>query len=379
MNLPAIAGGNPIRPNRLVFGRPYVDQSIIDAVIDCLHSGWWSTGPRVSKLEERIKEIDGAAHAIAVSSCSAGLHLALLVAGIGTGDEVVTSPVTFAATANAIAHVGAKPVFADIDLETGNLDLDAIEARITNKTRAIIVVHLGGSPCDMRAFSALAKAHNLLLVEDAAHAFNINQDVMGDIKVYSFYVTKNVAGGEGGMLITNKSDWADRLRILSQSGIDRTAWHRFSGVNKDYSVIEPGYKYNMTDLQASIILAQLDQYDELQAVRRQLWDIYDKELASTSLIGPKRVDGHMLHLYSIKVVENRDLFRAALVADNIDTGIHYRPLHLEPAYHSPHVLPNAEVYGNITLSLPLSANMSVNDAHDVVAAIKRLDKHRLTG
>jgi dTDP-4-amino-4,6-dideoxygalactose transaminase len=363
-----------MRDKMLIFGAPYLDQEMEDEVLKCLHSGWWSTGPKVTEFEEEIKKLTNAKHCIAVNSCTAGLHLALLAANIGPCDEVITSPITWTSTANVIIHAGAEPIFADVDPNTGNLDPNSVATMITPRTRAIIVVHLAGHPCPMDEFTTLASKHNLTLIEDAAHALgtyynNKSIGTIGDIGVYSFHATKNIATGEGGAIVTNNDENAEYIRRLAHCGVNKHAWER--QVRQDeWQVISPGYKYNMMDIQAALGLPQLRKFKDIHNHRGNLWDTYHNKLSQLPVGRPMLTQSHSYHLYQISI-NNRDRIKKALYEQNIGTGVHFKPLHLEPFYRHlrEQSLPHAENFGKRTLSLPLTRTMNENDINDVVSAL----------
>lgn len=377
-----------MREDFLIFGRPQIGEEEIAEVVDTLRSGWIGTGPKVGAFEEAFRQYVGAEHAIAVSSCTAALHLSMIVSGVGPGDEVITTPMTFCATANAIIHTGAKPVFVDIDRETMNIDPDLIKAAITSATKAIIPVHFAGRPCDMEAICAIAEHHGLMVIEDAAHAIESRTPQakvgsIGDLTCFSFYVTKNVVTAEGGMITTNRADWADRLKMYALHGMNRDAWKRYSDDGfKHYQVEYPGFKYNMTDIQASLGLHQLRKVEVNLRRRVELWTQYDEALADLPLRTPSRpAEGevHALHLYTVLVDEewggiDRDALQQKLHQLNIGTGIHYVAVHLQPYYQQTWGyrrgdFPEAEYISDRTLSLPLGVNMSDGDGEDVVEAL----------
>ncbi|HLK42839.1 MAG TPA: DegT/DnrJ/EryC1/StrS family aminotransferase, partial [Thermoleophilia bacterium] len=256
----AIDGGSPVRPTRLDFAPPLIGDEEVAAVVATLRSGWLTSGPRVAELERRFAEHLGAEHAIATSSCTAALHLALVAAGIGPGDEVITSSFTWPATVNAIVHTGATPVFADVDADTLNIHPAAVEASLTERTRALLPVHFAGGPCDMDALEAIAAQRGLAVVEDAAHAVEATVGkrrvgTIGDFTCFSLYATKSVAGGEGGVITTASSSAADRLRLLRANGISRDPWRRkVTHGSGHYDLVEPGFKANLADLQAAAAL-----------------------------------------------------------------------------------------------------------------------------
>ncbi len=258
----------PIRKEFLVFGRPVIGDKEIAEVVGSLRSGWLSTGPKVAAFEGLFGKYIGSKYAKALNSCTAGLHLAMLAAGIKKGDEIITTPMTFAATANSIIHAGARPVFVDVDRATMNIDAERIERKITKKTKAIIPVHFAGRPCDMDKIMGLKEKYNLTVIEDAAHAIEAVYKArkignIGDMTVFSFYVTKNITTGEGGMITTNNKKYAQMAETLALHGMSRGAWRRYSDKGfKHYQIVNPGYKYNMMDLQAAIGIHQLKQIDK---------------------------------------------------------------------------------------------------------------------
>ena len=334
------------RSTFLVFGSPTIEEQDIEEVVATLRSGWIGLGPKVKQFECAMAAYVGATNAIAVNSCTAALHLSLLALGIGAGDEVITTPMTFAATANTIIHTGARPVFADVNRTTMLIDPQEIESVITSRTKAILPVHLAGRPCPMDEIAMIARRHGLHIIADAAHC--IEGQYKGrhiascsDLTCFSFYVTKNITTAEGGMVITNNDVWAKRIRILSQHGMDRDAFTRFTDAGyRDYDVVAPGYKYNMTDLQASIGLHQLARIDASWHRRDQIWSRYDSGLSDLPIHCPPPVEHysrHARHLYTPLVYEsecgvNRDELARNLKRRQIGTGVHYRPLHLHDYY-----------------------------------------------
>lgn len=379
----------PWRDRYLVFGAPSFGAEERAALLACLDSGWVGSGPRVAELEERFAAYVGAPAAVAVSSCTAALHLSLLALGLEPGAEVVTSPMTFAATANAIVHAGLVPVFADCDPATGCLDPAALEDAVTPRTRAVVPVHFAGRPCDMAAIERIAEARGLAIVEDCAHAIEAAVDgrhcgTFGALGCFSFYVTKNMTSVEGGMLVARSRETAARLRRLALHGLSADAWRRYRDEGfVHYEVEEPGFKYNLTDLAASIALVQLERLEANWERRRVLWDFYQRELADLPLALPPPVEPgmrHALHLFACRVdpartQRSRDEVVAALHALRIGTGIHYTALHLHRWYRerfgfAPGDFPNAEAIGARTFSIPLSPAVSDEDAADVVRALR---------
>jgi dTDP-4-amino-4,6-dideoxygalactose transaminase len=380
-----------MRKDFLVFGSPLIEQPEIDEVVATLKSGWIGTGPKTHQFEDAFKDYVAAKYAVALNSCTAALHLALLALDIGPGDEVVVPALTFAATANVVVHCGAAPVFVDSNRMTQNIDPADFERKITPKTKAVIVVHMAGRPCDMDAIMAIARRHNVKVVEDAAHAVETvykkkKVGTIGDIGCFSFYVTKNLVTGEGGMVVTDNEEYAKRMRILSLHGMSADAWKRYGSEGyKHYEVVEAGYKYNMTDMQASLGLHQLKRIGAHYARRREVWDAYNAALAGLPLALPAPFEPdttHALHLYTIMVDEgrtgvSRDKFLAEMTKRNIGTGVHFRALHTQPFYqkllgHRPEDFPNAQWIGECTVSLPLSAKLSDSDVADVIETVRSI-------
>ena len=378
-----------MREDFLVFGAPVISKDEIAEVVATLRSGWIGSGPRVKQFERRIEEYVGVRHAVAVNSCTSALHLALHVLDIGPGDEVITTPYTWCSTSNVIVHRGARPVFVDVDRATGNMDPARIEPAVTKRTRAILPVHLGGRACDMDAIMEIAQRRGLKVIEDAAHALEATwkgrrAGSIGDCGAFSFYVTKNVTTAEGGMVVTADAALAERLRILSLSGTLADAWKRFQADGPSHvQVVEAGYKYNMTDIQAALGLKQLEKVERNLESRERLWRFYDEALAGLPLIRPApTVSGcrHARHLYSLLVDTERtpltrDALREELKKRRIGTGLHYIALHLQPFYQQQYgyragQFPNAEYLSERTFSVPLSPRVTEADARDVVDALR---------
>ena len=375
----------------VAFARPDIGSAEIEEVIATLRSGWLTTGPRVARFEERFASYIGARHAVAVNSCSAALHLSLLAAGIGPGDRVITTPLTFCATANAIIHTGATLVFADIDPITMNLDPSAAAAAVTTDTRALLPVHFGGRPVDVRAFGRLARRYGLTIVEDAAHAVEAVASshrigTTADFTCFSFYATKNLTTGEGGMVTTGSADAAARMRTAALHGMTRDAWRRYeTGGPAHYDVVMAGFKCNMTDLQAAIGLRQLERLDAMHGRRETIWRRYDEGLAGLPLTCPALPDPGMVHgrhLYTVLVDDercgwSRDALQAALAAEGIGTAVHFTALHLLSYYRERYgfargQFPHAEFVSDRTLSLPLSSALSDADVDRVIDTLHRL-------
>lgn len=390
-DLPAIEGGTPVRNKFLVFGSPLIGEEEIEEVTHSLKTGWLGTGPKVAKFEELVRNYTGAQYAMALNSCTAGLHLSLIACGVGRGDEVITTPMTFASTANVIEHVGATPVFVDVELDSMNIDPEKIEEKITEKTKVIIPVHMAGRPCDMDKIMAIAKKHNLKVIEDAAHAFGAEYKGrtignIGDLTAFSFYVTKNLVTGEGGMVTTNNKEYADLVKIYSLHGLSSDAWKRYSDEGfKHYLVQVPGYKYNMMDLQAAIGIHQFARFEENQKRRAEVWEIYNEALKGLPLkmpAPPEKDTKHAYHLYTIlvdleKIKVDREVIQEALHAENIGIGVHFIAVHLHPFYQKKYGFkrgdfPNAEYISDRTISLPFSAKLTESDLNDVIKALKKI-------
>ncbi len=394
--LPACAGGHPIRSQDrfLVFGQPVLGDVEIEAVVSCLRRRWIGTGPKVQEFERAFAAYREAPYAVAVASCTAALHLSILALGITVGDEVITTPMTFCASINAIIHTGATPVLADCDRRTMNLTAEAIEAKITPRTKAILVVHMCGRPCDMDSIMAMAHRHNLRVIEDCAHAIETRINgrpvgTFGDVGCFSFYATKNITTAEGGMILTGDEALADRLKILALHGLSKDAWKRFADSGyQHYEVVACGYKYNMTDLQAALGLAQLEQIERFARRRAEIWDIYDTAFAGLPCdLPPPAPPGvvHARHLYTplLRLEDlrvDRDAVLDALTAENIGAGVHYLAMTQHRYYRDtfgwrPEDIPNAEFIGSRTLSLPLSAGLDDQDVADVCQALRRILLH----
>ncbi len=384
---------NAIRNDFLVFGSPAIGEEEIDEVIASMRSGWLGTGPKVTRFEadfaayQHIPENNVAA----VNSCTAALHISLVAANIGTGDEVITTPMTFAATVNAIIHSGATPVLADVDPVTMNIDPAQIAAKITDRTRAILPVHMAGRPCDMDAIMTIAQQHNLLIIEDCAHAIETEYKGqkagnIGDFGCFSFYVTKNVVTGEGGMITARHEDHIARAKILALHGMSKDAWRRFGDDGyKHYFIVECGFKYNMMDIQAAMGIHQLAKVERNWLRRQEIWEIYQRAFADlpvTCSAEPEENTRHAYHLYTLLIDEvrcgiSRDQFLESMTSQNIGVGVHYLSIPEHPYYQQtfgwqPEDYPNAMRIGRQTVSLPLSPKLSNGDVEDVVTAVTKL-------
>ncbi len=377
------------RDTFLVYGSPLVTSVEVDAVSDVMRSGWLGTGPKVLEFEKTFAAYIGVKHAIALNSCTASLHLSMLAAGIGPGDEVITCPLTFCATANAIIHTGATPVFVDADFSSQNIDVTRIEKAISSRTKAILPIHFAGRPCNMDAIINVAQKYNLLIIEDAAHAIESiykgkKIGSIGDMTCFSFYITKNIYTAEGGMVTTNDDEIASKIKMYGLHGMTKDAWSRYSDKGyKHYQVIFPGFKYNMTDISAALGLSQLPHIDSLLSRRIEIWETYNVAFADLPLqlpALPEENTTHARHLYTLlldlkRLTCTRDEFMEALYQENIGTGVHYISLHLHPYYKDRFHFQTADfpVAARIserTLSLPLSPKLSDEDVASVISAVK---------
>jgi dTDP-4-amino-4,6-dideoxygalactose transaminase len=381
-----------VRPDFLPLSRPSIGPQEIDEVTACLRSGWLTSGPRVARFEEAFAETVGATHAVAMSSATAGLHLALLAAGVGPGDEVVTTPMTWAATGNMILAVGARPVFVDVDSGTLNIDPEAVARAISPRTRALLPVHFAGQPVDLDRFRAIAADHGLALIEDAAHALGTTyrgRPIGGGsaAAVFSFHPIKAITTGEGGMVATDDAALADRLRLLRFHGIARDTWSRYGRRgNPGYDIVVLGFKYNMTDLQAALGLAQLARLQEFVEARTRIAAWYREALAQLPAVDmlapvsyPARHAWHLLvvrlQLEALRV--GRDRVMDDLLAANIGVGLHFKALHLHRLYREqlalrPDALPHATCASERILSLPLFPGMTREDVKDVASALEEI-------
>lgn len=383
--VPGDTDGSPY----LVFGQPVLSDETIAEVVDTLRSGWIGPGPKVERFEELFAQYLGVDHAVAVSSCTAALHLCLLAVAVGPGDEVITTPLTFPATSNTVTYTGATPVFVDVDPATRNIDPEAVGTAINERTRAVVPVHLAGLPCRMAELTAISDAAGVHLIEDAAHAVGgrVGDSAVGSVSTmtaFSFYPTKNITTVEGGLVTTHRSDLAARVRLQRQHGMGQTAWDRF-GEKRSVApalTVMPGFKYTMSDVQASVGIHQIGAIDSWRDRRSEIWSAYDDCLADLPVELPPRAlagDTHARHLYSVLVSGDspidRDELRQHLHDHGIGTGIHYRPVHLHPWYVETFgfrrgMFPVAERIGETTLSLPLSPFLTDADVDRVVTAVR---------
>ena len=376
-----------LRREYLPFSPPAVGQEEIDEVVDTLRSPWITTGPKVQRFERAFAEYFGVPDAIAMSSCTAALHTALVAMGIGPGDEVVTSPITFAATVNVIEHVGARPVLADVDPDTLNLDPARVEAAITPRTRALLPVHFAGHPVELDAIRAIAETHRLLVLEDAAHALPAayKGERIGSgphPAAFSFYATKNLTTAEGGML-TGPAGLLQQARVIGLHGMTKDAWKRYArGGSWRYEAVLPGFKYNMTDIAAAMGIHQLAKLEAFHRRREDIAARYSEAFAEEPALEVPARRAHVEHAWHLYVLRlrpealriDRDQFIEELALREIGTSVHFIPIHLHPYYRDkygyvPERFPVA--YGNFErmLSLPLHPRLSDDDVADVIDAV----------
>ncbi len=377
----------------IVFGAPSIGEEEIQEVEATLRSGWLGTGPKVAKFEKEFAAYKGlpANQSAAVNSCTAALHVSMIAADLKPGDEVITTAMTFCATINSIIHAGLTPVLADIDINTLNISPSSIEEKITPKTRAILLVHFAGRPCEMGAIMALADKHSLIVIEDCAHAIETEYKgkpagTFGDFGCFSFYVTKNLATGEGGMVLAKNKEKLSRVKRLALHGMTKDAWHRFGDEGyKHYQVVECGFKYNMMDIQAALGIHQLARVEHNWEKRQAIWNRYQDAFKDLPITLPAEVETehrHAYHLYTVLVDETntnigRDQFLEAMTKKNIGIGVHYLSIPEHPYYQStygwkPEDTPNSTLIGRSTVSLPLSPGLNDNEIKRIIASVQNL-------
>lgn len=386
----AVNGGKPVRPTLLPYGHQIIDNDDIQAVVRVLQSDWITTGPKVAEFEETFAVYVGARHAVSFSSGTAALHAAAYAAGLKSGDEAITTPMTFCATSNSILYQRATPVFADVSSDTLNINPDEIEKRITDKTKAIIPVDFAGHPADLLAINEIASDNGLTVIEDACHALGAkyNEKKVGsisDLTVFSFHPVKHITTGEGGMVVTESLEMANRMRSFRNHGILSDFRQRALQGSWYYEMVDLGYNYRLTDIQCSLGLSQLGKLDKWLSRRRAIAAIYDSYFKDSAFVKPLGVRSDVSHAYHLYVVrinldrlgKGRDAIFAALRAEGIGVNVHYIPVHLHPFYRmnlgtGPGMCPVAETaYGQI-LSLPMFSGMSDSDAHDVIDAVQKV-------
>ena len=380
-----------MKNNFIVFGKPQIFNDDIEEVVDSLKTGWLGTGPKVKQFEDQFKEYNNVKFAVAVNSCTAALHLSLLSLNLKKGDEVITTPLTFCATVNAIIHAGATPVLADVDRASMNIAPSKIREKITKNTKCILPVHFAGRPCNMNVITKIARENKLKIVEDCAHSIETEYrgkkaGTFGDTGCFSFYVTKNVVTGEGGMVISGNEKIARRIKTLALHGLSQDAWKRFTDDGyQHYYVGEAGFKYNMMDLQAAIGIHQLNRVEENWNRRQSIWNYYNESLSRLKISlpsNPEENTKHAYHLYTILINKKlsgltRDDFLNRMNEEKIGTGVHYMSIPEHPYYKKKYWwktkdYPNAFKIGRETVSLPLSPKLSDGDVERVVQTVKKI-------
>jgi dTDP-4-amino-4,6-dideoxygalactose transaminase len=385
-------------PGFIPFHVPSIGVEEIEEVVDALKSGWLTTGPKTAAFEKKFREYVGSQHALAVNSCTAGLHLAMAAKEIGMGDEVITTPYTFAATGETIIQTGADPVLVDVERNGFNIDPDRIEEAITPRTKAIIPVHFAGEPCRMDELQEIAYRHDLLLIEDAAHALGASYHgkaigTISDATVFSFYATKNLTTGEGGMVTTHDKEYADQIRRLSLHGLSRDAWNRYAvGGSWYYEIKNAGFKYNLTDIQSAIGLRQLDKFEAMQQKRHDLVQAYRENLQDMQEVLLPYEPKNMVHAWHLFVLRlrpgfltiDRNQFIQMLNEQGVGTSVHFIPLHLHPFYQQVFGFkrgdfPNAEASYDGAISLPLYPQMTFETVEKISRIVRSIvKKHHQT-
>ena len=375
----------------IIFGKPVINDDEINEVLDSLKSGWLGTGPKAKLFEENFSKYKGVDSSIALNSATAGLHLSCYSLNLNPGDEVITTAMTFCATVNTIIHAGAKPVLVDIDPLTWNIDPNQIESKINKKTKAIVPVHFAGRPCKMDQIMDIAENHDLSVIEDCAHAIETEfkgkkAGTFGDYGVFSFYATKNLAVGEGGMVIGKDKKKMSRIKTLALHGMSKDAWNRFSDDGyKHYKVTEAGYKYNMPDISAAIGIHQLKKVEKFSIKREKIWNLYNNEFKNLPIELPAPVETntrHAYHLYNICVDKNkcnidRDSFLNLMNSNKIGVGVHYESIPTHPFYKNKfgwnlNDFPNSNKFGSQTVSIPLSPYLSENNLDKIISVVKKI-------
>ncbi len=390
----ASQGGQPVRKEFLPFSLPMLGEEEKAEVLKVLESGWITTGPRAFEFEKKLASYVGTSQAIALSSCTAALHVSLAALGVGRGDEVITSTLTFCSTANVIIHLGARPVLLDVRKDTLGMDPSQLESKMNESTKAIIPVHYAGHPCRMDEITEIARAKSVPVVEDAAHALGATYrgrkiGTISELTCFSFYPIKNITTAEGGAITLNDDELASKIRLFSLHGMSKDAWKRYSSKGAwYYEVLYPGFKYNLTDLQAALGLCQMDKLEDFLARRESMARLYDAAFSDVEEVSSLHVEGdveHARHLYPIllnldALKIDRGAFIEELRAENIGTTVNFVPVHMHPYYrdtfgYKTGDFPVAEDAYERLISLPLYPRMNDKDAEDVIEAVKKVARH----
>ena len=394
MNKPAIEGGTPVRDTKIFYGHQYIDDADIQAVVEVLKSDYLTCGPKISELEEKLCKVTGAKYAVVCSNGTAALHIAAMAAGVGEGDEVITTPITFAASANCALYCGARPVFADIDPETYNIDPAKVEAAITPRTKAVVAVDYTGQSVALDPLRKICKEHNLVLIEDGAHVIGTKYEgkpngSISDMTTFSFHPVKTVTGGEGGAVLTNDEKLYQKLLLHRAHGITRNPElmaHEPDGPWY-YEMVDMGYNYRMTDMQAALIISQLDKLEMFSKRRKEIVARYNEAFAKLPQISVQKEipeSDTTRHLYILRIVPeklkiNRRQFFDALAAENICCNVHYIPTYYFPYYeklgYQRGICPNAEKLYEEIISLPLYYAMSDEDVESVIRGVQKIAEY----
>lgn len=391
MSIPAIAGGTPVRESKIGYGHQYIDEADIEAVCQVLRSDFLTCGPKITELEKRLCELTGAKYAVACSNGTAALHIACLAAGVEEGDEVITTPITFAASANCALYCGASPVFADINEKTYNLDPAAVEAKITDKTKAVVAVDFTGQAVELDRFEKLCKENNLVLIEDAAHSIGTSYKgkmvgSIADMTTFSFHPVKTITGGEGGAVLTNNEEYYKLLLLYRAHGItrDESMMERKPDGPWYYEQVALSTNYRMTDIQAALIVSQMDKLEAFSRRRKEIvarYDVAFKEMAELVVQEEIPESDTTRHLYILRIRPDklsigRKEFFEAMAAENIGCNVHYIPVYRHPFYerlgYEKGLCPKAEQLYEEMMSLPLFYGMTDEDVESVIEAVKKI-------
>lgn len=391
MNKPAVAGGTPVRETKLYYGHQYIDEADIQAVVDVLRSDCLTCGPKITELENKLCAITGARYAVVCSNGTAALHMACMAAGVRPGDEVITTPITFAASANCALYCGARPVFADINDKTYNIDPEAVKAAVTSKTRAVVAVDFTGQSVELDELLGYCRAKNLVLIEDGAHVIGTRykgrpNGSIADMTTFSFHPVKTVTGGEGGAVLTNNEEYYQKLLLARAHGITRDVRRMEEEPHGSwyYEQISLGYNYRMTDIQAGLLISQLDKLPAFSARRKKIVARYNEAFAAIPQLQVQEEipeSDSTRHLYILRIrpetlrISRKEFFEA-MAAENIMCNVHYIPTYYFPYYKSlgyeKGLCPKAEKLYEEMMSLPLYYGMTDQDVEDVITAVKKI-------